>query len=156
MTKELSTKNVDVEQRADLQEATNGSANVEAMVAACEGDPHAFSELVGSLDAQQRDAAIAAAHRRFGNSFVSAALAEPAGDDTIKVDTSVTLTPQQRAADLLARLTASDAKVARSELARLKKFRPKLEAEFKQFCLAYGYDNSPNSRGLFVQYLEKA
>ncbi|MEO7095176.1 MAG: hypothetical protein ABI175_18085, partial [Polyangiales bacterium] len=42
------------------------------------------------------------------------------------------------------------------ELARLKKFRPKLEAEFKQFCLAYGYDNSPNSRGLFVQYLEKA
>ena len=159
MTKEASAPVVDIESRRDAA-ATIGPAKIEPMVLACGGDVHGFAQLLGRLEGPQRDAALAVAHQRFGNSFVAQALQQTDGnaesDDTIKVDTAVTLTPQQRAADLLARLTASDAKIARAELARLKKFRPKLEGEFKQFCLAYGYDDSKNSRGLFVQYLENA
>lgn len=161
MTKELASPDSDVAQRPDLAESTRGSTNVDAMVIACGGDVESFAQLLGRLEGSQRDAALATAHQRFGNGFVARAmqLTETTGDkddDTIKVDTSVTLTPAQRAADLLARLTAADAQIARSEMTRLKKFRPKLEAEFKQFCLAYAYDDSKNSRGLFVQYLENA
>ncbi len=159
VTKELSSPQVETDQRADLTPVV-ASSNIDPMVAACGGDPQALAELLGTLDGAQRDAALASAHKQFGNGFVARAmqLAETTndGDDTVKVDTTVTLTPAQRAADLLARLTAMDAKIARSEVARLKKFRPKLEAEFKQFCLAYDRDDSKGSRVAFVEYLENA
>lgn len=76
-------------------------------------------------------------------------------DDVIQVDTDEKRTPQQRAADLLARLTAADARIAQAE-ARRPRFRPRLEREYKQFCLAYGYADTPNARLLFAQYLQNA
>lgn len=154
----LATNEAQLEQRREAA-ATNETANVEQMLASCAGDADALAQLIGQLPPREREAILAAAHQRFGNAFVAQALqrAEKGGDDdVIKVDSSATRTPAQRAADLLARLTALDAKIARSEVARLPKFRPKLEAEYKQFCLAYGCEDSKASRLRFVQYLESA
>lgn len=159
MTTTLATNETRVEQPQELAPQAD-NANVDQMLATCGGDVNALAQLFGQLQGRQRDAAIAGAHQRFGNAFVAQAmqLAETSGgdDDVIKVDAGISITPAQRAADLLARLTAADAKIARSEVARLKRFRPKIEAEYKQFCLAYGHEDSKSTRLQFVQYLESA
>src|SRR5207247_1113081 len=72
-----------------------------------------------------------------------------------KVDTVLVRTPQERSADLLGRVTAADAKAAKAQAGR-KKFQPRIEREYQQFIEAYGYDESPNTRGLFAQYLDNA
>jgi len=54
------------------------------MVSGCAGDPQKLAHLLAGLPAVQRDAAIAAAHKMFGNGFVDAALhAASVGGNTV-------------------------------------------------------------------------
>lgn len=76
-------------------------------------------------------------------------------DDVIKVDTAEVLTPNERSAGILSRLTRADAQTARRELTA-RRFDARLENEFHTFCTAYGLADSRAARGQFVAFLGQA
>jgi hypothetical protein len=76
-------------------------------------------------------------------------------DDVIKVDATDVLTPNERSAGILGRMTQAQVRAARAEL-RAKKFSPTIEREFHVFCAAYGLDDSPSARQQFVRFLSQA